>query len=553
MSYASKTLHLKIEIITMLKKILFATGILLFQQTQSQPTSVYNPAIDVVHYTFNISLTDNNDTLKGKALISVLFTEKINTVSFDLANVNDTGRGMTVSEVTEKNQSLPFTHKNNKLIIQLPNTTTPGDQHSFSIVYKGIPADGLIISKNKFGHRTIFSDNWPNRARYWIPCKDHLSDKAAVDFIVTAPDHYQVVSNGIKEEETNLPNHLRITHWKETVALPTKVMAIGLADFAVDYPGEVNGISISSWVFPEQRENGFYDYAQAVDILPFFIKNIGPYAYKKLANVQSKTIFGGMENAGAIFYSEQSITGTRKSEDLLAHEIAHQWFGNSATETDWPHLWLSEGFATAMTHLYMESRYGNDTLIKRIKADRKAVIAFTKKRRTPVVDTSAGNNPMIMLNAHSYQKGGWILLMLRNQLGNDIFWKAIQTYYATYQGKNAATVDLQKTFETISGKDLHVFFKQWLYTPENPNLQINWQYDAAQKKTTITIDQITESNFVLPLVVKIVEADGRSRNEKISVSNKRTSIQFASANKPSQIEADPDCELLMEVVVKEMK
>ena len=537
----------------MLKHILLTIGILFFQQTRAQQTPIYNPSIDVQHYTVSINLTDTNDSLKGKAVISVLFTEKVNEVSLDLINVNDTGRGMLVSEVIAENQSLLFTHKNSKLNIQLPFTSTPGQTYSFTVVYKGIPADGLIISKNKFGHRTIFSDNWPNRARNWFPCKDHLSDKAAVDFYITAPDHYLVIANGEKEEETNLPDHLRLTHWKETVALPTKVMAIGLADFAVDYPGEVNKIPISSWVFTEQREKGFYDYGQAVDILPFFIKNVGPYPYRKLANVQSKTIFGGMENAGAIFYSESSITGTRKSEDLLAHEIAHQWFGNSATETDWPHLWLSEGFATAMTNLYIESRYGKDSLIKRIKADRKTVIAFTKKRRTPVVDTSARNNPMVMLNAHSYSKGGWILLMLRNQLCNDVFWKAIQTYYATYQGKNASTEDLQKIFETVSGKDLAVFFKQWLYNPENPNLQINWQYDAAQKKINIRIDQLTETDFVLPLSISITDADGKQRKEKISVTNKNTLIQLASLTKPAQIEADPDCELLMEAVVKEVK
>ena len=535
----------------MQKRILFILSVLTYLHIDAQQQSVYNPSIDAQHYSFFISLSDNNDTIKGKAILSVKFTEKVNTVSFDLTNVNDTGRGMMVTEVKEENQLLPFTHKNNQLIIQLPYTTAADDQHSFSIVYKGIPADGLIISKNKFGHRTIFSDNWPNRARNWIPCKDHLSDKAAVDFYVTAPDHYQVIANGLKDEETNLPNHLRLTHWKESIALPTKVMAIGLADFAVDYPGAVNNIPISSWIFPEQRDKGFYDYAQALDILPFFIKNIGAFPYKKLANVQSKTIFGGMENAGAIFYSEQSITGTRRSEDLLAHEMAHQWFGNSATETDWPHLWLSEGFATAMTHLYIEDRYGKDSLIKRIKADRRAVIAYTKIKKTPVVDTSARNNPMIMLNAHSYQKGGWVLLMLRNQLGNDIFWKAIQTYYNSYQFSNASTTDLQKIFEKVSGKDLGVFFKQWLYTPENPNLQINWQYDIAQKKIIISIDQLTGTNFELPMVVSITEADGSSRKEKISISNKHTNIQLDSANRPKQIEADPDCELLMEVMTKE--
>src|SRR6266700_2106852 len=179
-------------------------------------------------------------------------------------------------------------------------------------------------------------------------------------------------------------------------------MVIGAAGFAVQYSGTINGTPVYSWVYPENKEKGFYDYAQAVDILPFYIKHVGPYAYEKLANVQSKTIFGGMENAGAIFYSENTVTGTRVSESLLAHEIAHQWFGDMATETDWSHLWLSEGFATYMTILYFEKKY-----------------------EKPVVDSSV-TNYMELLNANSYQKGGWILHMLRMEAGDSAFWKGIR-------------------------------------------------------------------------------------------------------------------------------
>jgi len=200
-----------------------------------------------------------------------------------------------------------------------------------------------VFSKNKFAQRTIFADNWPNRARNWLPCLDHLSDKASVDFKVTAPEHYKVISNGIWVEESALSGHKKFTHWKETLALTTKVMVIGLADFAVNYAGTVDCIPVSSWVFPKDRKNGFYDYEQALEILALFLKNVGHYACQKLANVEAITIFGGMENASAIFYYEQSITGKHtRSEELIAHEIAHQWFGNSVTEADWPHVCVVE-------------------------------------------------------------------------------------------------------------------------------------------------------------------------------------------------------------------
>ncbi len=259
-----------------------------------------------------------------------------------------------------------------------------------------------------------------------------------------------------------MPGHLKQTHYRETVALPTKEMAIGVAGFAVNYAGDVDCIPVYSWVYPEEKENGFYDYGFAKDILSYFIARVGPYAYRKLANVESKTRFGGEENASAIFYSERSIKGDRKVEALLVHEIAHQWFGNSGTEKDWQPIWLSEGFATYMTHLYLENKYGIDTLLKRMKVDREQVVAFSKKRNTAVVDTSVASYFMELLNANSYQKGGWVLHMLRRRLNYDIFWKGIRKYYADFAGHNAATDDFRAAMETVSGQNLKQFFQQWL-------------------------------------------------------------------------------------------
>lgn len=189
----------------MLKKFFPILGILFCQSLAAQQQNLYNPAIDVQHYTFQLEVSDRNDSLTGTALITVRFTEKLATVSLDLSNINDTGRGMLVTSVLEDGKKLAFTHKLDRLIIQLPTAGEAGSLHRFAIHYKGIPADGLIIGRNQFGRRTFFSDNWPNRAHHWIPCKDHLSDKASVTFVITAPDHYKVVSNGVKTKEILLP------------------------------------------------------------------------------------------------------------------------------------------------------------------------------------------------------------------------------------------------------------------------------------------------------------------------------------------------------------
>ena len=510
--------------------------------------------IDVLHYKFNIEISDSSDIIRGEAAIRFKSLKTISSIELDFTKYNQ-GKGMNVLSIYqgEKNENrLTFSNENNKLKIKLADTLKEGTEQLINLTYWGVPTDGLIISKNQYGNRTFFGDNWPNRAHNWLPCVDDIADKATVEFIVTAPSHYQVISNGVQIEETNLPGNKKLTHYKEDVPLPTKVMVIGAADFAVNNVGEVNCVPVSSWVFPENKKDGFYDYALAKDILAFYMDYIGPYGYKKLANVQSKTKFGGMENASAIFYAEYSVNGHRGEESLLAHEIAHQWFGDMATEKSFAHLWLSEGFATYLTHIYIEARYGTDSLTRRMKNEREEIIDFVKTSHRSVVDSTS--DYMSMLNANSYQKGGWILHMLRRQLGDSVFHKSIKEYYAAYAGKNADTKDLQKIFETVSGKSLEKFFRQWLHTPVNPEIKINWKYIAKEKKVMITVEQLQQSvPFEFPLEITIGQSSAKPQVQKLNITKKLETFSFPAASNKITITADPFTSLLFEGRVTELQ
>lgn len=512
--------------------------------------------VDVLHYKFSIEVNDKNDTIYGQAEIKVKFFESTSILKLDLVTQNENGRGMKIDMITGPDVR-GFMKKPDSLRIFISNSApiAANDTATFIVTYHGIPDDGLIISKNKYGNRTFFADNWPNRAHHWIPCVDDPADKASVEFIVTAPSHYQVVSNGELIEETNLQGNKKLTHWKEDVPVPTKVMVIGAADFAVSNAGAVDCIPVTSWVFPENKEKGFYDYAIAKDILSFFINYIGPYPYKKLANVQSKTIFGGMENASAIFYSESSVTGMRQHETLIAHEIVHQWFGDMATEKSFPHLWLSEGFATYLAHIYTESKYGTEKFLMSMKTDRDAIIDFVKTSRKPVVDSVSP--VMQLLNANSYEKGSWVLHMLRRQLGDSVFKKCVRKYYETFAGKNADTKDLQKVFEDVSGKDLNQFFKQWLFTPENPKLEINWKYLEKDKQLKVTIKQLQKNLFEIPLQIAVAVGPGTSKPQIKNLQiSKRTEIFNISVGRKTYLfshSLDPFTSLLFEASVKEEK
>jgi aminopeptidase N len=491
----------------------------------------YNPTIDVTHYDFSIKVNDVNNKIAGNAAITLEFQKAADSFLLDLS-------GMSVSSVMYNNKPTTFRQTQGHLIIY--STGKPHQQYTYNIRYEGIPADGLIISNNKFGHRGFFGDNWPDRAHNWLPCVDHPSDKATVDWRIIAPDHYTVVANGALLEEKSLPNHLKATHWKESVPLSPKIMVIGIADFAVDHPGDTNGTPVYNYVYPENKDSGFISYAHALEILPFYIHHIGPYPFEKCGNVQSKTRFGGLENASAIFYFENSVS-SKSIESLMAHEIAHQWFGDATTETEWQHLWLSEGFATYMTHCYLENKYGTDTLKAGMRKDRAQVIAFEKKRLTPVVDTSVKDDYMQLLNPNSYQKGSWVLHMLRRKIGDSLFWKGISAYYNAYRNKNASSEDFEKVMGSVSSQDLHSFFHQWLYTPGHPSIQLIWHYDTANSSLILESTQQQSGIYQFTLDLSI---DGARYSMEIT--DKKNQVRIPLVAEPSTILPDPDINVLAE-------
>ena len=297
-------------------------------------------------------------------------------------------------------------------------------------------------------------------------------------------------------------------------------------------------------MYPENEQGGFYDFDLAPSILEFFVEYIAPYPFSTLANVQSTTRFGGMENAGCIFYDENAINGTRSSEALLAHEIAHQWFGNSATEKDWPHLWLSEGFATYLTLIYQEKVKGSELFKQELEQDRKQIISFSKSYPNPVID-STQKDLMKLLNANSYQKGSWVLHMLRKKVGDKVFQKIIQTYYSTYKLANASSADFERVAEEVSEMELTSFFNQWLRRPGTPQLSIRGNI---KKKTLDMIVLQLQKNgiYEFPMKLGINFNDGSTLIETIEISEKATQFKKSYSKKISSFVVDPSVELLFE-------
>jgi aminopeptidase N len=518
-----------------------------------------NYSIDIIHYAFELHLFDTTDQITGKASISILFKQNdIKQLRLDLINqtTGRKGKGMVVESVNYQNQSLLFTHANDALIIQLATAPAKDSVITLVIRYKGIPAGGLKIGPTKYGDRCFMCENWPNNARHWLPTIDHPYDKATSEFIVTAPAHYKVISNGLLLEESLLDKKEKLTHWKQSVPVSCWLFVLGVADFAVQYVDAFQGKSIQTWVYPKDREAGFIDFAQPTkQVLQFYSDYIGPFAYEKLANVQSASVGGGMETSSAIFYGEKLVTGDKsvRLRNVVIHELAHQWFGNAVTETTWDDAWLSEGFATFFTLLFIENAYGQEEYLSGIKAARKTVYDYAKKDSgfSIVSNRSAEKDPVT--SAITYQKGAWVLHMLRDIIGAEAFRQGIQSYYKRFMNANASTSDFIEEMEKVSHKNLKPFFTQWLSIADNPKLKGSWLYDAATKQVVISLQQTQSSGYVFDLPVEIaIFTKGNAGPEivKQTINTNRIEYKIPAAVKPDWVQLDPRTVLLAEIDFK---
>jgi aminopeptidase N len=307
-------------------------------------------------------------------------------------------------------------------------------------------------------------------------------------------------------------------------------------------------------------------FSSADEAVEFFSETIAPYPYEKLALIVSATRFGGMENSSAIVFANNLFEprasekmSTRfgipaRIESLVAHEIAHQWFGDSVTEATWADLWLSEGFATYFAGLFIE-KYDGDAAFRGYMRDAaQRYFSYEKQRNAPIHDTET-LDLMKLLNENNYEKGAWVLHMLRARLGDEAFFRGLRDFYSKHREANATTEDLRAALEKSSGKSLKEFFTRWIYESGHPIYE--WASQAAelrdgQNLVTITLKQTQLGPAFLDPVPVTVTSEGKTTRITIQPKTKTASAQLRVGKVPISIQIDPDSTLLKEVVSGQM-
>jgi len=541
----------------------------------------------ITHYAFDVTLTDASSEIAMTEVVDVRFTASgVTGIDLDLCDVDGArtpgpiadpcvgrgagragggaaaspGRGglsgatnqttaptgMAVTSVVADGAPATFTHRSDRLHIALPRPSQAGAAWTFTLSYHGSPATGLQIGNNRYGDRGFFSNDWPNLARNWLATIDHPSMKAAVAMTVTAPSKYQVIANGRPVEETDLTGGMRKTGWREDVPIATWQISIGAAPFAVADFGTVRGVPLSMWVYPQDRDDSLRGFGPATQpILEYYSDHIGPYSYEKLAQVEATTVSGGMELASDIFYGYRGVP----SRQTVAHEMAHQWFGDSATERDWDDVWLSEGFATYFALLYQEHVDGRDAFVAGVRrsADSAVTYALAHPDSTIVHDNLADISRVIANNAQIYQGGAQVLHMLRGVLGDDRFWAGIRLYYSRFRNSNASTDDFRHAMEDAcradagcpdEARDLSWFFHEWLNRGGILKLDGTWRYDTAAKAVVVSLDQ-TQTTGLYKMPIDIAVTASSTTATRVWIDQAHTTATIPVTAEPATVEIDP--------------
>ena len=452
---------------------------------------------DVKHYRIALSLDEPTKSFDGETTIT--FSSTID----GLSNLALDAESFTVNSVTDRGQPLTFSHEGGSLEISLAHALDTGEEATLAIRYSvtninvdsteyGMGADydlGFTFKpESPTNPQIIFTLSFPEGARHWFPSFDHPSDWATHETIISVKEDYRVVANGALVSDTvDSDTSRRTVHWRQTKPQPTYlyVMVAGNHSVLDDNYGD---LPLHYWVYPGDEADARLSFSPTPRMLGFFEDLYDTkYPWVKYDQIVIPGIGGGAESTSATVISEWTIKNAAELEEetpdaLIAHELAHQWWGDMVGYKDWEHMWLSESFATHAEYLYALHDLSADEAALTLYQQKAAYLAEADSKFIRPIVTNKWNRPNEMFDRHTYEKGGVVLNMFRELVGEEDFGKIMQAFLETYAYSNATTSDFFETVLQVTGTDYHWFFDQWLLRPGHPVLDISQTWDSQQKK-----------------------------------------------------------------------
>ena len=502
---------------------------------------------DVRHTRLELALDVENRALTGVASHTLVpITDGVTHVELDAVELR------ILSVALADGSALDYTHEGTKLRIGLGSPRPAGEELTVQIDYSCTPRRGLYFTMPDAAYpdkpTQVWTQGQDEDSRYWFPCFDFPNERFTSEIIVTVPREWTTVSNGKLLSSTEKgPN--TTYHWSQDKPHPTYLMSLVAGQYT-EIRDDWNGVPIIYYSPPGREEDTRRAFDKTPKMMQFFVEKIGvPYPWDKYSQVTvADFIFGGMENTSATTMTDTLLHDGRahldySSDSIVAHELAHQWWGDLLTCRDWSHGWLNEGFATYFDLLFKEHDLGVDEFRYGVYQDANTYIREDSNRyRRPIV-SNVYNQPVDLFDRHLYEKGGLVLHMLRAVLGDQLFWKALRHYCLKHQGASVTTEDLQRAIEEATGQNLDWFFHQWVYKGGHPNLKVTytWDDETSTAKLAVSqtqaVDELT-SLFRMPVQVAFETADG-PHSVRINLSQKEQSFYVPLKEKPKMVAFDP--------------
>ena len=493
--------------------------------------------IDVLHYDVALSLDFQRKQIQGLATTDISLTD----AGADYFYIHLTQ--LEVSSASINGIETTFQREADKIYFQHP----PADSiFQLKIVYSGAPTNdgfGGFFFNGDYAYTIGEGINSypPSMLRTWIPSHDVPDDKATLDLHITIPQELSAFSNGTLLSTRTNGDSTKTVFWRENHPIATYLVAIAVGPyetFSIPYVS-VSGaeLPLQFYVFPEHYDIAREDWKNITQMMRFFENHFSPYPFDRYSMAEAANR-GAMEHQTMTTWSSQLITGDHRYDYIVAHELAHHWWGDLVTLGDWRDIWLNEGFATYCEALYFESLNGAVYL-----QDYMENLAAAYYKETARLGHFAIYDPDYLWGGTVYQKGAWVLHMLRWTIGEDAFWRTLQSYARTFAYSNAVTPDFIKIAETESGQKLDWFFDQWIYKPGYPDLDISWnfqQLENAKYRVKIDIEQKQwdKFQFVLPVEVALETVAGK-KLDTLQIAERKNSFTIETDSQPVSLQFDP--------------